>query len=125
MKIFKFDPNTGRKGELLQADAVRPSWTGCSIHYLARMHAYLLGKQLVEEINAVRLPVKKGETWTAHVEAGSCFRGKFTCMHTDEWICMCTGEWNGGVGWNWIVLPPKEFAEKILKSIPEEIGEEA
>lgn len=101
MKVFKFDPATGRRGEQI-ADWRRASWTD------ARWNEY-----------DGHAPVGFGRDAevTVHHNAGitdATGANDISYRRPTEWICFCLGCWRVGVHddgtpdehWEWIVLPP-------------------
>ena len=104
MKIFKFNPITGQRGELI-GNKKRAGYASEGIGF-AMKH----GLEAIE----VKLPNKSNEEWIAHVDAGmaSADVSKDVSYLTDEWICFCTGQYTHNKVWNWIVLPPKHLVEK-------------
>lgn len=105
MKIFKYNPVTGKRGEQIKTDGVI-SWTDQSVDYQ-------VSKKFIEPIE-FNVPNIHGQEWTAHVDAG---RGDDS-YQTDEWICFCQGQgqWNCGEDaavWVWIVLPPASAIKKV------------
>lgn len=106
MKVFEFNPTTGKRGE--QIDNIkRASWTGCSLS-----HAISTGYMLAIDSVDVTLPKRSGQSWTAHVDAGaSDAQGEHVSYLRDDWICFCLGEFRTGPEsgvWEWVVLPPKQ-----------------
>ncbi len=115
MKIFKFDPETGRRGAHV-ADWKRASWTA------ARWNAYD-GHE----------PVGFGRDAevTVHHDAGITSRDgseDISYRTREYWICFCLGCWrvghdeNGPVEhWEWIVLPPHGHPTPELPVDPRQI----
>lgn len=115
MKVFAFDPSTGRRGEHLR-DAKRCLWTGQS-------YDYALSRGLVEPIEVVMPQRRPGVKHTLHVDAGSqgVFEGQFKdwSYQCDEWITFCcgkigkrlpSGEIEGD--WEWVILPPRGLIKR-------------
>ncbi len=109
MKVFRWNPETGRRGREIQS-IKRASFTGQSVDYQVR-------NKMIKPIE-YRKPVSKvNEDWTVHVDAGV---GDISYL-TDQWICFCLGEFKVGVldsglgkySWTWVVLPPKQLIEPI------------
>lgn len=99
MKVFKFDPATGRRGEKI-ADWKRASWTD------SRWNEY---------DGHAPVGFGRGSEVTVHHNAGiGLGDDERSYRHPDEWICFCLGCWRVGVHddgtpdehWEWIVLPP-------------------
>ena len=95
MKIFKFDPATGGRGEQIGQTA-RASWAA----------GYWQGY-------TGQAPVGFGADAevTVHQDAGVTDRaGKdVSYRHPTEWICFCLGCWQVSADedhWEWIVLAP-------------------
>ena len=100
MKIYKFDPATGKRGEHIDTRELL-EWTDAR----ARIDCVL--------------PNTPGEKWSVHQGAGATGPDhKDLSYQTDEWICFCWGplvrgeEFVAGEEiWEWIVLPPKVAGE--------------
>ena len=94
MKIFRFDPVTGTRGELL-TNWQRASWTD------SRWNEY-----------DGHAPVGFGSDAdvTVHHNAGiGLGDDEMSYRHATEWLCFCLGCWNCGPDtdtWTWVVLPP-------------------
>ena len=94
MKIFKFDPDTGRRGDLIR-EAPRASWAA----------AYWQGY-------TGHVPVGFGSDAqvTVHQDSGvTDSEGDVSYRHPTEWTCYCLGCWHVGPDeqdWEWVVLPP-------------------
>lgn len=94
MKVFRFDPKTGRRGEQIDTRR-RASWTD------SRWNEYPYAN-----------PVGFGRDAevTVHRNAGTGLIGdEISYRHATEWTCFCLGCWNCGPGtdtWTWVVLPP-------------------
>lgn len=97
MKIFSYDPSTGRRGEQIDTAGVF-EWTDQSVDYQ-------VSNNVIKPIDC-KVPEIRGQNWTVHVDAG---RGDESYQR-DEWICACMGEMICGEGqgeWEWVILPPK------------------
>lgn len=110
MKVFKFNPETGQRGE--QIDSVkRISWTDASVKYL-------IDSEQVEPVDLVLPKATKNERWIAHCDAGVTDKeGNFVSYLRDEWVCFCQGEVRYGQGpgvWEWIVLPPRGLLQDLV-----------
>lgn len=108
MKVFEFNPETGRRGEQI-GNSKRINWTGCGIDYLAN-NGY------VEKINYRKPSDTATEEWTCHEDAGKTIVGKNgledVSYLSDKWICFCSGKYEVGHGkevWEWVILPPKDL----------------
>lgn len=99
MKIFKFNPITGKRGEQIGNRKIA-EWTSFGIDYGTKN-----GK--IEPIAYSKPRDSRTQEWTAHVDAGE---GDDSYL-ADEWICFCLGEWRAGEEagvWTWAILPPKD-----------------
>ena len=95
MKIFEFDPATGRRGVLMW-DVSRASWA--SSYWQGYTGHAPVGFGADAEV-------------TVHQDAGvTDSEGRdVTYRHPTEWICFCLGCWHVGPDeehWEWVVLPP-------------------
>ena len=103
MKIFKFNPITGKRGE--QIDNVGLiEWTAESVKYM-------IGEGRIAPIKHNTPNDTSNAEWVTHIDAG---RGDVSYLR-DEWICFCQGQYFTGTRpgvWNWIVLPPKSLIIK-------------
>jgi hypothetical protein len=104
VKIFEYDPATGKRGKLLGHGKIA-SWCGESMKYA-------IGAGHVDPIDYAE-PVFWGKDAdvTVHVDAG---RGEKSYKHPSKWICFCIGNWRNGTEegvWTWAVIPPKGVAE--------------
>lgn len=113
MKIFEFDPTTGRKGKEIGWRKVN-SWTGQSLDYQIK-------NNLIKPIN-FKIPKNwKDAQWQAHVDAGTSYINKnglndVSYRDDEKWICFCEGKWGTpleGYKWQWVVLPPSKLIERI------------
>jgi hypothetical protein len=115
MKVFAFDPKTGRRGEHLR-DVKRTCWTGSGYDY---DHS----RGLVESIDFVMPQQRPGVNHTVHMDAGgqADINGKFVewSYLCDEWITFCSGKIgkrlpNGEIDgdWEWVILPPKSLIKR-------------
>ena len=106
MKVFEFNPATGRIGDFIEHRKVA-GWGDCSLEFLARN-----GKTVPPYI----LPYREGAEFTCHVDGGI---EKVTAdgiefvsyRHPTKWIAFCTGQWQAGEGemiWDWWILPSIE-----------------
>ena len=94
MKVFAYNPVTGKRGELL-GNVKRHEWTDMSINYA-------MGSDQIEPMEFVT-PEIKGQEWIAHVDAGYTE----TSYKRDQWICFCWGLESYSDVWIWAILPPK------------------
>lgn len=110
MKIFHFDPTTGKRGDFIEATE-RASWTGQGVEYQVK-HG------IIEPIEYHK-PIGFGRNAevTVHVDAGRGFIGEeVSYVQPDKWICFCLGAFNPGQGqdtWVWVVLPPQTEIKPI------------
>ena len=97
MKLFDFDPKTGRRGELV-GTAKRIDWTS-------------------EYLPGAPEPVGFGSDAevTVHRDAGiGIGEDEHSYRHPTEWRAMCMGNWHMGgdvYRWTWVVLPPLNYEE--------------
>lgn len=97
MKVFKFDPKTGKRGELI--DEIRlPSTFGQSIEFAQ--------SKGVQTHLSYTLPDSYGDTvWESHIYMGrDDDEGNLVTSKYDCWVCCCSGKWNDE--WVWNVIPP-------------------
>lgn len=103
MKIFTFDPVTGKRGECIGIFPVA-TYADCGAAYAIENGKYA-------PFPLPSLPNRPNEKWTIHVDAG-----RFdTSYLTDQWVCFCLGCFtvnpqDDGV-WEWVVLPPKHLLQ--------------
>jgi hypothetical protein len=102
MKLFKFDPKTGFRGDLID-HVKRASWTD----------AYWR-----EYDGAKPIGFGRGAEARVHHDAGIGFGDdEVSYRHPTEWVCFCLGCWRVGVHddgtpdehWEWIILPPTGY----------------
>jgi hypothetical protein len=107
MKVFKFDPKTGKRGEQIWTKQ-RIQWTGQSVRYQAE-HG------IIEPIECV-IPSVYGQEWNLYVDAGGLDHDYSDVSYLcEEWICFCIGEMRCGeepAYWDWTILPPKSLIVK-------------
>lgn len=96
MKVFKFDPITGTRGEQVDT-ARRASWAS------SRMSNYE---------GAEPRGFGRDAEVTVHCDAGitdATGATDISYRHATEWRCFCLGCWHVGEGqdhWEWVVIPP-------------------
>jgi hypothetical protein len=94
VKVFKFDPATGKRGELI-GTRKRASWTD----------SLWLGYD-------GQTPVGFGADADVgvHHDAGTGLVGdEMSYRHETEWTCFCLGCWHMGPDdnrWQWVIVPP-------------------
>jgi hypothetical protein len=95
VKVFKFDPITGRRGELIE-HVKRASWAAG----FDKAHA---GQEFVG--------FGADSEVCVHVDAGIGIGEDEQSYRRDEWVCFCLGCWQTGTPgeehWEWVVLAPK------------------
>lgn len=108
MKVFKFDPKTGRRGELIETRGLI-NWTDYSVRYA-------VATGLIEPIE-FKEPVNNASTeWMTHVDAGRERNANMGgSLLRDEWICFCTGQDNRTGVWSWVILPPRSAIVNTAK----------
>jgi len=105
MKVFEFDPATGRRGEFIEHKK-RAGWSDCGL-------TYAIENGLVEPVEFVT-PVWGNCDVTVHVDGGvEVWTGaecKFVSYrHPTKWVCFCIGQYTSGLDegtWDWWILPP-------------------
>jgi len=99
MKIFAYDPATGKRGKLL--DNIRiASWTSESLP---------AGDFKVP-------PNTASKKHTVHKDAGIFYpeTGQQSYRRKSEWVCFCLGEFRSGQDsgyWGWVILPSTDYIE--------------
>lgn len=107
MKIFSYDPKTGKRGAQID-NLERASYSSCSVDYLIR-------KGLMKDMGWITGDFGPDTEVTMHEDAGTHDRdGKAVSYRREEWVCFCTGCWRTGdqETWQWVVLPPKSALEE-------------
>ena len=112
MKVFLFDPNTGRRGKQID-DVKMIDWAGKS-------YDYCVDNGMVEPILWFVEPTWRSNSCqvTIHLDAGIGHAGhEKSYRREDDWVCFCMGEWTCGTdtSWQWIVLPPSNLIKLIPK----------
>jgi len=105
MKVFKFDPETGMRGELLK-NVKRASWA--SEHDTCYTGAKPVGFGIDAEAT-----VHRDAGITEYSAAGAC---DLSYREWGTWVCFCLGCWHMGVKddgsrderWQWVILAPRE-----------------
>lgn len=105
MKVFEFDPTTGRRGEFIE-NRKRAGWGDCCL-------TYAIKKGLVEPVEFVT-PTWNNCDITVHVDGGVEIWTGADCefksyRHPTKWVCFCTGQYQSGLDkgvWDWWILPP-------------------
>jgi len=97
MKVFKFNPETGKRGELI--DEIRiPSTQGQSIEFAQ-------SKGVQTHLSFVMPKNNETAEWSSHLYMGrDDDQGNLVVNEFDAWVCCCTGKINGI--WQWSVIPP-------------------
>lgn len=105
MKIFEFNPTTGRRGDIIDQRRI-PEWHDQSVRYQ-------VGAGLIAPIEFAE-PVGFGRDAevTVHVDAG---RRETSYRMADQWICFCSGHRSDGL-WIWAVIPPTS----AIQALPQE-----
>lgn len=108
MKVFQFDPKTGRRGELIETRGLI-NWTGFSVRYAVE-------EGLIEPIPFKQPKDNASTEWMAHVDAGREWNANMGgSLLRDEWICFCMGKDNHTGVWSWIILPPQSAIVNTAK----------
>ena len=111
MKIFHFDPTTGRRGEFIE-HVRRMSWASTGVAY-ATENGDIAPIEYVE-------PVGFGGNAevTIHTDAGLTDNqgNDISYRHDTEWHCFCQGEMVCGTDtyWDWVILPPSNLVHKTV-----------
>ncbi len=110
MKIFEFDPQTGKRGKLI-GSARRGNYTDQSVAYQVR-------EGMIEPIaHAQPRGFGKNANVTVHVDAGREFPvNQFNSYRRDQWICYSYGAWMAGPDqqiWEWVILPPSDLVKAV------------
>lgn len=115
MKIFAFDPKTGKRGEFIENSRVN-KWTSSSIDWAVE-------NCVIEPVECVVPKSSPTVNWTSHTDAGgydNLADMNDVSYKRDQWICFCTGEWFCGEDhgvWEWVILPPKDLLVYIEKEV--------
>lgn len=99
MKIFSYDPQTGKRSGILRESKVA-SWTNQSLKFQTDGGFYKS-----PEAPLARPYFGKDTTATIHVDAGC------DASYLDDhlWVCFCLGKFTPGDIWQWVVLPSREW----------------
>lgn len=106
MKVFEFDPATGRIIDFIEHRKVA-GWADCSLEFAASK-----GKPVPSYI----LPKRPDAQFTCHIDGGvehlTADGIEFVSYrHPTKWIAFCVGKWQAGEGehyWEWWILPSIE-----------------
>ena len=113
MKVFEFDPATGRRGALIDNRRIA-SWGDCSI-------TFAVGEGQIAPIEHVE-PDWHNCDVTCHIDAGIevCRPGEsiefVSYREPDKWICFSTGQYTSGLEqgmWDWWVIPPTSAIKRL------------
>lgn len=108
MKIFSYDPETGKRGTQI-GEAPVASWGSYSVEYL-------ISQGKMKDLGWVTGDFGPGTETTIHVDAGNFDKdGNSTSYRRDDvWVCFCTGHWGQGnrQHWEWMILPSKIALEE-------------
>jgi hypothetical protein len=97
VKVFKFDPATGRRGEQIDTRKCI-DWTSEYLPVDFEPRGFGTDAEV-----------------TVHHDAGvGIGEDSYSYRYPDTWICFCSGEWHMGVNddgtperrWVWTILPP-------------------
>ena len=108
MKVFEFDPTTGKRGDCIDNVKVI-EWTAESVEFA-------VNNDKIDPIECV-MPVDNHRTeHTLHIDAGIGIGSTHkSYRHATEWRTFCMGESMVGHGkgvWCWIVLPPTDLIKR-------------
>ena len=110
MKVYSYDPITGKRGEYIESRACA-SFTAGSVK-----HAIAQGR--MKDLNWVTGDFGKDSEVIIHVDAGVSGKdGKDVSYVGDKWICFCVGQHFIGQQepvWQWVVLPSKQAIAAAL-----------
>lgn len=102
MKIYSFNPETGRRS-VQPIDARQLASYTDSYHPEYRGLAIDLNPKVVGDERGFGFDAEV----TIHKDAGRLDES----YQSDQWICFCLGSWRAGPEakpfWNWVVLPPR------------------
>ena len=104
MKVFKFNPETGKCGELID-NIRRPSTFAQSIEFAQ-------SKGVQTHLEFIKPSDTESKVWSSHLYMGrDDATGELVCSEYDTWVCCCSGESNGqptksGMAWVWHIIPP-------------------
>lgn len=104
MKVFTFDPTTGRRGRDALSVAARYSYASTSVEFAVENNQ-------IEPIEFVKPNGFGGNTEVVvHIDAGiTNNQGEdISYQHETEWRCFSGGEMQVGTDtyWDWVVIPP-------------------
>ena len=110
MKVYAYNPNTGKRGEYIEQRECA-SFTSGSVK-----HAISQGK--MKDLHWVTGNFGKDAEVIIHVDAGVSGRdGKDVSYVGDRWICFCVGQWLIGQQapvWQRVVLPSRQALASAL-----------
>jgi len=107
MKVFKFDPKTGKRGELI--DEIRlPSTFGQTIEFAQ--------SKGVQTHLSYKKPASFGDMfWESHIYMGrDDNKGELVTSKYDCWVCCCSGKYFDK--WQWNIIPPYNELTKNLEA---------
>lgn len=113
MKVFAFDPTTGKRGKQIGERKLN-MWTAESLDYMVR-------EGYVEPIDVVLPADRHDAEHMVHVNAGITLSNGEDVSYADpeQWVCFCYGKWGtpaDGYRWKWIILPPSNAVKRTAKS---------
>ena len=107
MKVFAYDPTTGKRGELLDNVQIG-TWAGGGIRHLINT-----GK--LKDLGWIQPSDNHQCNYTIHEDAGISDRDGVSVSYRREnqWIAFCIGNWGvhgnpESYRWEWVILPSTE-----------------
>lgn len=118
MKVFKFDPTTGKRGELI-CERKRISWTAEGLDYMVR-------EGYAEPLDVVIPAPRHDAKHVVHIDAGIDVKGingpePHSYVDDEHWLCFCMGDFGSMEDgafrhdWHWVILPPAGAVTRTAK----------
>lgn len=105
MKVFNFDPITGKRGELIDNRKII-TWTGQGVEYQVK-------NNIIEPIECVLPKSNDSTNYTLHVDAGIGLIGdEVSYRDKNEFRAFCFGQDLATKVWEWVVLPPSNLIHR-------------
>jgi len=101
MKIFEFDPKTGKRGDYIESR--RPHT------YAGQFVSFQVSEGLIEPIQFRTPKWGPKDDVGVHVDAG---RMEESYQFEDRWVCFCLGQRPHDEKWEWVVLPPRNAIKR-------------
>lgn len=105
MKLFAYDPSTGKRGELL--DVVKGgTWGGTGVKYC-------IANGMMRDMGWLVPASRPGVNHTMHTDGGYL---DTSYQREDQWVTYCIGKCRYGINdpevWEWVILPSKKDLAK-------------